>query len=247
MTTAGATAASLPPMSSRPRVLVVQHEDDCPVGLIEPWLARAGVDCEVLEAHDGRAVPARLTDHAGIVVLGGRMGADDDADHPWLTPTKRLIAATTAGGRPVLGVCLGHQLAAVALGGRVTRNPHGSARALLPFGATAEGRSDALTSALAPGAPVLHWNDDIVAELPSTAVPLAHAPDGTVQAARFGTSAWGVQFHPEVDADIVRRWASGDEPAAEEQALAALHTRRHELGRAWQELVGRFGRIVAAA
>lgn len=234
-------------MSPRPRVLVVQHEDGCPVGLIEPWLAGAGLDCDVLEAHRGRALPAELVEHPALVVLGGQMGADDDADHPWLVPTKALITTTVASGRPFLGVCLGHQLAAVALGGRVTPNPRGRARALLPFGATDEGRRDPLTSARAAGAPVLHWNDDVVVELPGAAVPLATAPDGSVQAARFGTSAWGVQFHPEVDTDIVRRWASGDEPVAEAEALGALDTRRQDLHRAWEGLVRRFGRIALGA
>ncbi len=234
-------------MSPRARVLVVQHEDACPVGLIEPWLAQAGLDCDVLEAHRGRALPVELVDHAALVVLGGRMGANDDADHRWLLPTKALIAATVAAGRPFLGVCLGHQLAAVALGGRVTPNPHGGTRALLPFRATDEGREDPLTSALAPDAPVLHWNNDVAVELPTTAVRLASAPDGTVQAARFGPSAWGVQFHPEVDATAVRRWADGDHRAAEETALAALDTRRHELHRAWEGLIRRFGRIALVA
>ena len=234
-------------MSPRPRLLVVQHEDDCPVGLIEPWLASAGLDCDVLQAHRGRAVPAELVDHAGLVVLGGQMGAGDDRDHRWLLPTRALVAATVASGRPFLGVCLGHQIATVALGGRVTPNPHGSTRALVPFGATDEGRRDALTSALPDRAPVLHWNNDVAVELPAGAVRLATAPDGTVQAARFGRSAWGVQFHPEVDAGVVARWALGDDPAAEQDTLAALRGRRQELHRAWELLIRRFGRITLVA
>jgi GMP synthase (glutamine-hydrolysing) len=234
-------------MSLSRRVLVVQHEDDCPVGLIEVWLAREGLRCDVLEAHRGRALPAGLVDHEALVVLGGRMGAEDDEDHRWLIPTRGLIAGTVASGRPFLGVCLGHQLATVALGGRVRPNPRGGTRALLPFAATAEGRRDPLTSALAPGAPVLHWNDDVAVELPATAVPLATAPDGTVQAARFGPSAWGVQFHPEVDTDIVRRWARGTHPTAEASTLTALGSRRDELHSVWEGLIRRFGRIVAVA
>lgn len=233
-------------MSGR-RLLVVQHEDDCPPGLIGPWLEREGLECDVLEAHRGRAVPAELVDHDALVVLGGRMGAGDDRDHRWLLPTKALVATTVASGRPFLGVCLGHQLAAVALGGRVTPNPYGATRALLPFGATADGARDALTSALPPGSPVLHWNDDVAVELPAGAVALATAPDGTVQAARFGPSAWGVQFHPEVDTGIVRRWARGDHPAQERVTIAALDRRRSALHRSWEGLVRRFGRICLVA
>jgi GMP synthase (glutamine-hydrolysing) len=233
-------------MSGRPPVLVVQHEDNCPVGLIEPWLTRAGLESDVLQAHRGRAVPAELVDHTALVVLGGHMGANDDADHPWLLPTKALIATTVASGRPFLGVCLGHQLATVALGGRVTPNPHGRSRSLLPLGVTDDGVRDVLISAVPAGAPVLHWNDDVAVELPATAATLATSPDGTVQAARFGPSAWGVQFHPEVDVSIVRRWARGEDPEAEQTALAALVDRRDELHQVWEALVSRFGRVALA-
>ncbi|TQM97540.1 GMP synthase (glutamine-hydrolysing) [Ornithinimicrobium humiphilum] len=233
--------------SSRPRVLVVRHEDECPVAGIESWLADVGVGCDVLPAYQGLPVPAELVDHDGLVVLGGHMGADDDADNPWLAPTRSLVAASARAGRPVLGVCLGHQLSAVALGGRVTRNPHGGTRALLPFGATDEGLTDALTSALPAGSPVVHWNDDVVVELPPSAVALATAPDGTVQAARFGERAWGVQFHPEVDLAVVRGWADGSHPVEEQAALGQLEARLSELQQPWAALVRRFGEIVSAA
>ncbi|MFK5634695.1 MULTISPECIES: type 1 glutamine amidotransferase [unclassified Ornithinimicrobium] len=230
-------------MSPLPRALVVQHEDTCPVGLLEPWLRRVGLDCDVLAAHRGRALPAALVDHVALVVLGGQMGADDEAEHRWLLPTKALIGATVAAGLPFLGVCLGHQLATVALGGQVRPNPTGSTRAITPFAPTAAGRLDELTGLLAPGSRVLHWNDDVAVRLPRRAVVLATAPDGTPQAVRFGPRAWGVQFHPEVDADIVAGWHGGRRSASEESELVALRRHQNELHRDWQMLVQRFGRI----
>ena len=230
-------------MTPLPRVLVVQHEDTCPVGLIDPWLRRVGLDCDVLAAHQGRALPAALVDHVALVVLGGQMGADDEADQRWLLPTKALVAATVAAGLPFLGVCLGHQLATVALGGRVAPNPLGSTRALTPFTPTPAGLRDELTSHLPAGSPVLHWNDDVAVRLPRRAVVLATAPDGTPQAVRFGPRAWGVQFHPEVDAEIVTGWGGGRRSPSEESEVLALRRRQHELHRGWQVLVQRFGRI----
>lgn len=230
-------------MVPRRRVLVVQHEDDCPAAMIEPWLARAGLGCDVLRADHGRALPAGLGDHAGLIVMGGRMGAYDDVEHRHLVPTKGLIAGTVAAGRPFLGICLGHQLATVALGGQVAPNPHGRTIGLQPWSPTRAGAGDRLTSALAPGTSVLHWNDDVATRLPRTATQLATAPDGSVQAARFGPRAWGVQFHPEVTPDVVDRWREDHDPVGERRTLDAIEARRGELHRAWERLLRRFARI----
>lgn len=230
-------------MAPTPRVLVVQHEDDCPAAMIEPWLARAGLGCDVLRAHEGRALPVSLGSHAGLIVMGGRMGANDDAEHRHLVPTKALLAGTVAAGLPVLGICLGHQLATVALGGEVAPNPAGKSIGLQPWAPTQAGASDPLTSALAPGTPVLHWNTDVVTELPRGATQLATAPDGSVQAARFGPRAWGVQFHPEVTPEVVGRWGEGQDPDRERETVAAVTTRQAELHRGWERLLRRFARI----
>ena len=230
-------------MAALPRVLVVQHEDDCPAAMIEPWLARAGLGCDVLQAHHGRALPASLGGHAGLVVMGGRMGAYDDVQHRHLVPTKGLIAGTVAAGLPFLGICLGHQLATVALGGQVEPNPRGRTIGLQPWAPTRAGARDRLTSTLPQGTPVLHWNNDVATRLPRTATLLASAPDGSVQAARFAPRAWGVQFHPEVTPAVVDRWREDHDPARERQTLDALTTRRAELHRAWERLLRRFAKI----
>lgn len=232
-------------MSRRPRVLVVQHQDDCPVGLVHGWLEAAGLDVDVLRAHEGGAVPATAGDGAGLIVLGGRMGATDDAEHHWLAPTRSLIAATHAQDTPYLGICLGHQLTAVALGGSVTPSPRGRALGLPPWSPTPEGRLDPLTSALAPGSPVLHYNNDVVSEPPPGATVLARTSDGDVQALRFGTRGWGVQFHPEVTSGIVAGWSEGTE--AEERLVAELRDRQARLTRAWEPLFRRFADIALSA
>lgn len=231
-------------MTPRPRVLVVQHEDDCPVAMVRPWLADVGLDCDVLPAHRGAAVPAHLGDHVGLVVLGGRMGAEDDAEHGWLAPTRALVAGVAAAGMPFLGVCLGHQLAAVSLGGQVRRHVRPT-RALHPLGLTDEGRADELLGGLADGREVLHWNNDVVTRPPAGSTVLARSPDGAVQALRLGPRAWGVQFHPEVTAAVVRGWgAGGDVVAEEERVVAELERRTRELHRGWARLVQGFGRAV---
>ena len=114
---------------------------------------------------------------------------------------------------PVLGICLGHQLAAVALGGAAARNPRGQQFGLLDVGWTPEAHVDALMAPVATPRRGVQWNDDIVTALPPTAVVLARATTGEVQVARFAPTVWGVQLHPEVDEPILRPWAEHDREA----------------------------------
>lgn len=107
------------------RLLVIQHEESCPPGWAGDWLTEAGVVLDVRQAWRGDVIPPRLTDHGGLLVLGGEMNAYADAAHPWLPATRALIARTVADGMPFLGICLGHQLATVALGGAVEAHPAG--------------------------------------------------------------------------------------------------------------------------
>ncbi|MGH3509083.1 MAG: type 1 glutamine amidotransferase, partial [Nocardioidaceae bacterium] len=110
---------------SRPRILVIEHEEQCPPGWLGEWLVEAGASLDVRRAYAGQPLPNRLTHHDGLVVLGGSMGANDDAKHGWLTATKQLLRQAVADDVPTLGVCLGHQLLAAALGGTVGPNPNG--------------------------------------------------------------------------------------------------------------------------
>jgi GMP synthase (glutamine-hydrolysing) len=237
--------------------LVVQHEDDCPLGWFGEWFESAGLPYAVLPAHrldPPSAVPTELGyGYSGLVVLGGEMGAYDDETHPWLTATKQLIVSTVRAGRPFLGICLGHQLAAVALGGRVEPNPHGHATGLTPLGLTEAGQHDVLLGTAPAGARTVMWNKDVVTRLPDCAVELATSPDGTVQAARFAQHAWGVQFHPEASPGIFDGWTVEkpsaavprgiDVPAAARAVRAAAPELRHHA----EPLAKAFARVVTAA
>ena len=186
------------------------------------WLTEAGLVVDVRRPYAGDALPRDLRGHAGMVVLGGEMGAYDDAAHPWLTEVKDLCRTAVATGTPVLGICLGHQLLAVALGGEVARGPHGQQIGVLEVGWTGEAYVDPLLAPVAAldDAPAVQWNNDVVTRLPDGATALARTPRGELQAARFGSAAWGVQWHPEAGVDIIRPWAVHDRDDAVARGVA---------------------------
>ena len=225
-------------------VLVVQHEDDAPAGWVGEWMRTAGAVLDVRRCHRGDPLPASLGAHDGLLVLGGEMGANDDATCPWLSPTKQLIREATRSGLPMLGICLGHQLAAVALGGTVGRAPHGRQVGVFDVGWTAEAMSDPLFGPLAAQAseggstPAVQWNNDVVTAAPAGSTLLARGPSGTVQVLRFGARAWGVQLHPEVGRDIVASWTQTDPSAP--MALDRIGALEPQLRAVWQPPVAAF-------
>jgi GMP synthase (glutamine-hydrolysing) len=232
------------------RIAVIQHEATCPPHLVGTWLSDAGAAVTVSHAYNGDALPDPAS-YDALVVLGGAMGANDDSDHAWLGPTKQRIREHAAEGVPVLGICLGHQLAAVALGGTVERNPRGQQFGLFQVGWYPDAHLDSLMSSVATPRRGVQWNDDIVTELPPGAVPLARTPEGELQVARFAPTVWGVQNHPEVDAEILRPWAADDREVHlargldPDAVLDEIDAARDELDAAWQPLAARFVEVAA--
>lgn len=233
------------------RVLVVEHDTHCPPALFGTWLADSGAEIDLRRPYAGDALPARLGGHDAMVVLGGPMDAGDDR-HAWLEPTRALIRAAAQRGVPTLGICLGHQLCALAFGGSVGRNSLGQQVGLLDIGWTPVAAGDALLGSLPGTARGVHWNDDLVQHLPDDAVVLARAPRGEVQAARFAPSVWGVQWHPEVDVDVVGVWAAEDasrhleQGIDQQQVLAEIARAGEELEATWRPLAEGLVRLAGA-
>ncbi len=229
------------------RLLVVQHEPDGPAAWVDEWWSAAGVDLDVVRGDLGDRIPEDTRHHDGLVVLGGAMGACDDAENTWLEPTRVLLRAAVLQDVPTLGVCLGHQLLAVALGGHVDRNPSGRTVGLVPVRLTDAGRGDPLLGDR-DGIPAIHYNDDVVLDLPAAAVALAELPDGRAQAVRYGPAAWGVQFHPEASPEVLEAWLRWDSPEGLPPARAALLDEvkgaRGGLRRAWQPFAERFAALL---
>ena len=233
------------------RILVVEHQASCPPHLVGRWLEEAGCVLSVCRPYAGDVLPALpdLSAYDGVLVLGGDMGAYDDDRAPWLPALKALVRDAVDADVPQLGICLGHQVMAVALGGGVIANPRGQTVGLQPVGWSDDVASDPLFGGRTGDEVAIHWNNDIVVSLPEGGVVLARTPGGEVQVARFADFAWGIQSHPEVDTDVVTGWAAEDRDDLvalgldEHAVLAEIKDAEAALEAQWRPLVARFARL----
>jgi GMP synthase (glutamine-hydrolysing) len=233
------------------RILVVEHEAGCPPAYLGTWLTDAGAELEVCRPWAGDEVPS-VAAHDAVVVLGGSMGANDDALHWWLGPVKQLIRDAVHRDVPTLGVCLGHQLMGAALGGTAARSDLGQQVGLYDVGWLSAATDDPLVGDLGPVRGI-QWNHDLVTALPSGAVALAQTPQGELQVARFGPSAWGVQLHPEADEHVIAAWVEDDRADHDARGidsdawLAEIAAARTELDAAWRPLAERLVELARSA
>ena len=188
-------------------VLAIRHVHFEGLGLIEEMLAeRKSWQVTVLDAGiDDLAALDSLAPEV-LVVLGGPIGVYEQESYPFLRDELRLIEARLKAGRPVLGVCLGAQLMAAALGARVYPAPAKEV-GWAPVSLTAAGRESVLRH-VDGGVPVLHWHGDTF-DLPTGATLLASTEVCPHQAFSYGPQALGLQFHLEVVPAEIERWLIG--------------------------------------
>ena len=198
-------------------VLVLQHIACEPPGVYEDVLNERGATIQRVELDEGEPLPDWRAFDA-IIAMGGPMGALAEVDHPWLVDEKRLIGDAVRSGLPFWGVCLGVQLLAASLGARVYP---GSAPevGLLPVTLTDEALADPVFAGMPRELLSLQWHGDTF-DLPDGAALMAGSPAYPNQAFRFGTAAYGVQFHLEVSPALAREWA--DVPAYAESLERVL-------------------------
>jgi GMP synthase-like glutamine amidotransferase len=200
-------------------VLIVTHLADRQVGLVRDALRAAG--CDVIERHAaaGDTLPA-ADEIAGIVSLGGRQSATRVEHDPFLAAEVALLQAALDDDLPVLGMCLGAQLLAVAAGGEVVTTGHFYADwpdlVLLPTAA-----SDPVFGGMPPRLPVLKWHEDVI-ELPDEQLLLGRSEGPGAALFRIGSNAWGSQAHLELTPELlVDAWLA--DPAEAADVIAAGH------------------------
>lgn len=203
-------------------VLIILHQERSTPGRVGRLLAERGHPLDIRRPRFGDPLPETLALHAGVVIFGGPMSANDPDD--WLKAETDFIGLALKENRPFLGLCLGAQMLARHLGGRVFAHAGGLAEiGYYPIRPTPEG----LDFARRLGAPwpthVYHWHREGF-DTPPGAVALAEGDEFPVQAIRYGDTAFGFQFHPEVTHAMVYRWTTlaasrlnipGAQPAAE--------------------------------
>jgi len=190
---------------------IIQNDLEVPLGNIADNLDSLGVLHVVHHPYCGDPLPC-LQDISALIVLGGSMGANDDDRHPFLYDLKLFIRQVVSAGVPYLGVCLGGQLLAAALGAQVVSN-RWEELGSLPVTLTGAGREDLLFSGLPAEIDTFQWHHDSF-DIPTGGVLLASSPACQHQAFRVGDCAWGTQFHPEVAESIIRDWCAWDSTTA---------------------------------
>jgi GMP synthase-like glutamine amidotransferase len=235
------------------RLLVVVPSETAPLARLGTWLADAGLELDERHLKAGDPLPADLSAHDGLVVTGGPQSALDPAEKsPELVGVRPLLAEAIRADVPTIGVCLGAQLLAEVGGGTVRVGGEGP-----EVGATLVAKRDAADAdpvfgpvPLSPD--VIAWHHDEIATLPPGAQLLAGNPHYPHQAFRVGRHVYGLQFHIEPTAEIVRGWASSDPVgvAASPFDVATLVARaeavQDDVAEVWSAFARRFADLVRA-
>jgi GMP synthase (glutamine-hydrolysing) len=198
---AASAAAEARPASSSLPVLIVLHQQNSTPGRIGNALRSLGYPLDIRRPRFGDALPQTLSEHAGAVIFGGPMSANDPDDY--IRREIEWIAVPLLEQRPLLGICLGAQMLAVHLGGRVA--PHRGGRVEMGYYPINPTRAGLKLCTNWPGE-VYHWHREGFG-LPPGCELLAEGGDFPNQAIRFG-NAFGLQFHPDVTYAMMCRWTT---------------------------------------
>jgi GMP synthase (glutamine-hydrolysing) len=224
-------------------VLIIENDPDSGPGRLLEWLEDREFSPVVVRAWAGEPIPDSTDGHAALILLGGGILPDADTASPWLKAERELLRVTTEQGRvPTLGICLGAQLLAHTFGGKVQGKYGVPEKGVTELTLLPGAVDDPLLAGLPLTVLAIESHQDQITQLPADAVPLMSSERCRHQMLRIGRS-WGVQFHPEVTAERVRRWdpetlrSWGFDPEA---VIAAAEQHEAELERTWSTVFGRF-------
>ncbi len=229
-------------------VLVLQPSATNPLGPMQQWLLDAGAQLQVVRPWAGDTVPERLAGIDAVVCLGGEMDADDDAAFPWLVAVRALLGDAVGQRVPVLAICLGAQLLALATGGAVRTMTNGLEAGIRLVAKRDAAAMDPLLATLPFTPDVVQFHSAEVSRLPGNATLLAVSEHCTNQLFRVGPNAWGLQFHIETTAELVREWMACSPEVADTMAQqdGVLEQGHRDVAETWAPIVERFVELAAS-
>ncbi len=201
-----------------PNILVIQHVPHERLGTFEAVFKKAGCAIVSLGASNPKARWPEASAIDALVVMGGPMGVYEQGKYPFLKKEIMLIRQALEKRLPILGVCLGSQLLAAALGAKVQKNPAGKEIGWYALMREPAADEDPLCAAFGQTETVFQWHGDMFA-LPKKAVRLFSSPLCQEQAFRYGDNAYGLQFHVEVTEAMIRAWLANAENKKELSSL----------------------------
>lgn len=183
-------------------VLAIQHTPAETIGSIAAPLAAANVAVHTCEVFCQQSVPTEIGNYSGLILMGGPMSVYEQDRYPFIASELALIQSAMTAGKPVLGICLGSQLIAAALGARVypgRKKEIGWLKVRLHEG----GMRDPLFVGVPFAFTAFHWHGDVF-EVPKDATPLLGSDITACQGFRFGTRTWALLCHLEVTAESIQ-------------------------------------------
>lgn len=221
------------------RVLTTMHIETEGLGTLGPYLEEAGVRVDTVRLYAGEKLPETPDGYNAIISMGGPMNVYEYDKYWYLEPETRFLRTAISAGTPVLGVCLGAQLIAHALGARISRSPvkevgWGTVRL------TAEAVDDPFFQGLPETLDVFQWHEDTF-DVPESGFSMATGAECPNQAFR-AFNAYGLQFHVEVDEELIRLWFGESELLPE--LLSRYEKVRVDLTRNAERLYGNFVNLI---
>ena len=228
------------------KVLMVINSTESGPRRAGEWLREAGIQTVDVVA-ETTPLPENLDGFDGLVMLGGGLLPYEDENAPWLATERELARQAIDADLPTLGICLGGQLLAHVGGGEV-RGEYGTPESgAVLITTTAAGRNDPVLGVLGEGAHMIENHVDQITQLPADAVLLGRSTDVENQAFRIGKRVWGLQFHPEVNAERIAQWdesALGKKGFDREKLVAKARAVDGENTRASKALIDAFAEQV---
>lgn len=182
--------------------LVLRHVEHEHIGTLAQVLEKAGMEYRHLDVFRGEAVPDTPAGWRGLIVMGGPMGVYEADRYPFLREEQRLIRQATEAGLPVLGICLGSQLIAGALGARVYPGPK---KEIGWYPVEVTSPKDEFTTGLPSRFMAFHWHGDTF-DLPAGATRLFRSDLYENQGFRYGRNVYAIQFHLEINQAMIGEW-----------------------------------------